>query len=192
MSTLLRMLAVAVLTVLAASCAKTQARTVPERPPLEVPPAPPRLIEPILEASELPGDLAGTEAAVPPQAPQRPAQRPPARPDAGREGSRAGEDAPRAEPATETRPSPAEPQLRTPQVADDGEMARKIRETLSRASRNLSSVQYGSLQPDARLQHDTARNFVVQAEEALRMRNYTYAVFLADKADTIARQLLGR
>jgi hypothetical protein len=193
MKQMLRLLAITGLAVLASSCAKTHARTIPERPPLEVPPAPARVIEPILEATELPGDLAGAEPALTPQAPSRPAPRPAARPGAARpDASPGSEAAVPAEAGADAQPSSGEPQLRTPQAADDGEVARKIRDTLARASRNLSSVQYTGLRPDARLQYDTARNFLTQAEEAVRIRNYTYAVFLADKADTIARQLLGR
>ncbi|MCA1563794.1 MAG: hypothetical protein LC804_27295 [Acidobacteria bacterium] len=79
-----------------------------------------------------------------------------------------------------------------PQTADDAGAIRQIREILNRAARNLSTVNYGALTDEGRVQYDTAKRFMQQGEDALTTRNYIYALSLADKADTIAKQLLGR
>ena len=61
---------------------------------------------------------------------------------------------------------------------------------LSRASRDLSRVNYTSLNPDGKAQYDTARRFMQQAEEAMRARNLVFAGKLADKAATMASVLV--
>jgi hypothetical protein len=82
--------------------------------------------------------------------------------------------------------------LQTPQTADDGEAARRIREVLTRARRDLARVNARALGSDARAQYETARRFVDQAEDALTVKNYMFARYLADKAEALARGLQGR
>jgi hypothetical protein len=53
----------------------------------------------------------------------------------------------------------------------------------------LNTVHYQSLSNPARQQYDTARRFLAQADNALKIRNYVFARNLADKAETLARQL---
>jgi hypothetical protein len=119
-------------------------------------------------------------------------------------------------PATDTRPDPPKPEppatetpavpaaepsrpadspssaLRTPQTANDAEAERRVRDVLGRASRGLEAVNRAQLSSDARAQFDTARRFIDQATDALKARNYMFAGYLADKAETLARGLAGR
>ncbi|HXH07876.1 MAG TPA: hypothetical protein VNI83_14925, partial [Vicinamibacterales bacterium] len=114
-----------------------------------------------------------------------------------REPAAARNDTPRerepepVEPAKPAGPPPV-PELRTPETADDQQASRQVRETLERARGLLQQVDYRRLGQEARAQYDTAKQFMDHAEEALRVRNYVAARYLADKADTIARQLSGR
>jgi hypothetical protein len=57
----------------------------------------------------------------------------------------------------------------------------------------LNRINYQALTSDGRTQYEQAKRFISQAEDALqRARNFVYANNLADKAATIAAQLLGR
>lgn len=176
-------------------CAKTGPITAPAPALLEVPPPPPRVIslppEPVAPVA--------TTTTTPPSVPKasRPT-RPPVRQDTG--ANRAGQAAPAtdAEPApvaevpaerpAET-PAQAGPLLRTPQTADESQADRRIRTVLTTAGALLSGVNVATLTREARAQHDTARRFIEQAQQALIERNYVFASYLADKAETLARGL---
>jgi hypothetical protein len=120
------------------------------------------------------------------------AARPQARPDSTRAGqaSEAEASAPVEAPTERVaEPEASAPLLRTPQTRDESEADRRIREVLKRASTLLEQVTPNSLSREARTQHDTARRFVDQAGAALLERNYVFASYLADKAETLARGL---
>ena len=53
----------------------------------------------------------------------------------------------------------------------------------------LGRVNASTLGQQARQQHETARRFVEQAQQALVERNYVLASYLADKAETLAKGL---
>jgi hypothetical protein len=53
----------------------------------------------------------------------------------------------------------------------------------------LDRVNASTLGQQARQQHETARRFVAQAQQAIIERNYVLASYLADKAETLARGL---
>jgi hypothetical protein len=89
--------------------------------------------------------------------------------------------------ATVAPPAPFTPLLRTPQTADESESDRRIRDVLFRASQALTRVNAATLNREARTQHETARRFVEQANQALIERNYVFASYLADKAETLAK-----
>jgi hypothetical protein len=72
------------------------------------------------------------------------------------------------------------------------ESERRIRDVLAKAARGLEAVNRALLTADARSQFDTARRFIGQATDALAARNYMFAAYLADKAETLARGLAGR
>jgi hypothetical protein len=87
------------------------------------------------------------------------------------------------------RPTEEAPRVRTPQTANDEQADRQVRSIMSRAQAALQNVDYRTLSAAARQQYDTARRFIAQADSALTIRNYVFARNLADKADTLARQL---
>ena len=63
---------------------------------------------------------------------------------------------------------------------------------MTRASANLNRINYRALNTDARTQYETAKRFIEQAEDAIRMKNLPFARSLADKAAVLANQLGGR
>ena len=67
-----------------------------------------------------------------------------------------------------------------------------VREILDRASKALGRVDYRKLAKEAQEQYNTATRFMEQAKEALQARNQIAAKYLAEKADTIAKELTGR
>lgn len=94
--------------------------------------------------------------------------------------------------APDKRATGLEPQLRTPQSPDDEEAERRVREVVNRAARALSRVNSANLGADATVQYETARNFIQQCEKALKAGNLVFARFLADKAETLAANLVVR
>ena len=182
-----------------AGCAKAKAKTVAEGPALQVPEPPPRVLspveeEPIAATPATPGS--SPPAPAPRTAPPRPLT-PPRRPNAA-----ANEPAPRQEtpppaaeqPVAPPSPSPTEPtrELRPALSAADTAEERKIRDLLTRATRDLNRVDYRRLSSDGRSQYEQSKRFSDQAEQAIKDRNYVFAATLADKAATLAAQLLGR
>lgn len=63
---------------------------------------------------------------------------------------------------------------------------------LGRAARDLGRVNYSRLSADGRAQFEQSKRFSTQAEEALGDRNLVFAATLADKAATLAAELLQR
>jgi len=73
--------------------------------------------------------------------------------------------------------------------SEQGEVERAIRATMTRASADLNRIDYRALDKGARTQYDTAKRFIQQAEDAIRMKNLPFAKNLADKAAVLAAQL---
>lgn len=166
----------------AAGCAKAKAASVPDGPPLSVPQPPERVLAPV-EAP--PPVVAATPAPEPPPA-AAPAPRTPPRP------------APRE---AEVRPQPTPPaaaqgeanrDLRPAAAAGSAATERAVRDVLVRANRDLSRIDYGKLSAAGRAQYDQSKRFSQQADQALKERNLVFAATLADKAATLAAELLGR
>lgn len=175
----------ALLTAFAPACARAHAKTTPDAPPLEMPPPPPRDVEP----AESEAATTGAEASRPggPRS-SRPAPAPtrePARPEAPKPESPAEAPKPAEEPRAPTT-------LQTAPATAEGEQARAIRATLARATADLNRIDSRSLNPDARTQYDTAKRFIRQADDAVRAKNLVFAKNLADKAAALAAQLGGR
>jgi outer membrane biosynthesis protein TonB len=177
--------------VFAVGCTHASAKTSPDMPGLEMPPPPPRDVEPADVEVPPPVPLA-TEPAH--NAPPRTRPTPPPRPAEPRT------EAPKPEPPTPViePPKPAEEAPRPPTTLQttpataEGEVERGIRASLQRATADLNRVDYRHLNTDARTQYDQAKRFVGQADDAIRMKNLLYAKNLAEKAATIAAQLAGR
>lgn len=175
-----RTASIALLTLAAAgvsACAATRAQAPVKAEALVVPPVPPRVIVPDIEeiGSQVEDPAAARPAAPKPDTPTKPPEKPP-----------------ETAPATATPPpvtnEPA-PRVRTPNTANDEQAERAVRSIMARAQALLRGVDYRALSAAARQQYDTATRFIAQADRALRIRNYVFARNLADKAETLARQL---
>jgi hypothetical protein len=172
------------------ACASTRAQVQPEdHPALEVPPVPPRHIEPLPAEPpplELVADLPMTST-TPSRPRSTPARDPGAKPPAD----------PKTEPKPETPPDPTTPAappvppLRPQGTGDGPELQRQIRDSIDRANKILNNVDYQSLNDERRANYDYARSFIKQAEEALHAKNLTSAKSLAERAETIAKLLAG-
>lgn len=172
-----------------AGCAKPKPTVVAVPPALEVPVVPPRVVAALPD--EQPPEEEGPAQPEKPRAPRpaRPRSRPATPPT---ETALAKPESPQEPAAEAAKPADPSPVLRTPQTADEPEAARRVRAALGRATDQLARVNVGALGADARAQYETARRFIDQAEGALRARNYIFASYLADKAETLARGLGGR
>lgn len=173
-------LLVAVLTVASLACGSRKPALVAPTP---LPP-PPRLVEarpfegvvldwpPALEPVPIAEAL---QEAAPPEPP-----RPPAEPE------RIPDVVPPPPPVVDP------PRLTTPETPDAAVATRQVRESLARARRALAALRYDRLERDARAQYDTVVQLIQQAEDALRMRDFVFALKVADKAETLARRLSGQ
>jgi hypothetical protein len=105
--------------------------------------------------------------------------------------------APSTPPAAATTPPPIVPPVvespkPSPPTAADVASERRIREILRRATRDIGRVTYNRLSPAGRSQYDQSKSLSEQAEEAIKDRNWLFAETLADKAATLAAELVGR
>jgi hypothetical protein len=180
----------------ATACASASAKGRSEGPPLSVPPAPARIIEPAPEplpepVSELPTTSANTVTTPASSRPNRSAAKPPAA------DPKANETKPTEPPPPDPAPVPQPPvqppaQLRTPQTADAENAIRAIRTTVDRASALLNGIDYGPLSKVRKKAYDDAKRFIMQADEAVKQGNYVFAQAVATKAETLARELAGK
>jgi hypothetical protein len=163
-----------------ACAAKAQVRNEVEVPLLDPPPPPPRVVVAYAEPEPLPV-VTPVETAT---APTRPAPRPPRA-----EQKPEPVETPPEPVAAVTRPSPPSLTL-TPSPGSEAQTVTAIRALMDRAQRDLQRVNAGSLNNDGRTQLETARRFLEQADEALKVRNIVFAGRLADKAATMAAILV--
>ena len=189
-------LALPLMALMASGCASVSAKS-KDTPALNVPPAPPRVVEPA------PEPLPEPVADLPPTAPAAPANTSAPRPNRGRENRPPASADPKAnekpvEPVTPPDPAPvaqppAQPpaQLQTPQTADTNS-ARAVRTTIDRANGLLSGIDYGPLTPVRKKAYEDAKRFITQAEGALKEGNVVFAQAVATKAETLAKELAGR
>lgn len=171
------------------ACASARAQVEPEdHPALEVPPVPPRQVEP-LPVEAPPIELVAELPATPPSPPRprsTPSREPNSKPPADPKGEAKPETTDPATPAAQPVPP-----LRPQGSADGPELQRQIRESLDSAQKVLNSVDYQSLNDERRANYDYAKSFIKQAEEALKANNLTSAKSLAERAETIAKLLAG-
>ncbi|HVG53898.1 MAG TPA: hypothetical protein VM846_05705 [Vicinamibacterales bacterium] len=170
----------ALLMSLAACGTRARAATVPDGPPLAVP-VPPRHEVAIEQVAEAPPPEPPPAAEETPPAP-KPAPAVTNKPAPPRETP-----APPPQPVTQTPPVEA-PAVRATTSANDEKRAREL---LGRATDLLNNkVDYKRLSNDGRTQYDDAKRFADQAQQAIKERNFAYALTLADKAATLAAELL--
>jgi hypothetical protein len=159
-----------------------------ERPSLEVPPVPARVIEP----APLPSPPPGPEPVgdLPPASPTKPKPQPPrdtAKPDPKVEAPPAEAAPPPAQPS-----APAVPPLRTANTPDSNEATRQIRDINDRAMKTLNTLDYQNLSNERKAQWQNAKLLISQSEDALRASNFEFARNLAEKAERLAKELQGR
>jgi hypothetical protein len=100
------------------------------------------------------------------------------------------------EPKPEPTPTPvAPPPVRQPAAvlqttSDVSGIEQKTRAQLASAKHDLEKIKYNALGPDAKVQFDAANQYIVQAEDALKLKNYVFASQLADKAVVLASLLV--
>jgi hypothetical protein len=173
--------------VLSAGCKTTRAQMPLERPVLEVPPAPPRVIDPA-PPPELPQpdpvpELPPEKATPPPK--PRPQPRETAKPETAKPETP-------TEPTPPPVPPPPVPQLRTPATADVPATDRRIRDSLRNTLSTLNNIDYKKLKPERQSAYDQAKSSMEGAEAALKAQNFELAKEMADKAEKLAKELQGR
>ena len=174
-----------------AACAKARAASVPDGPPLQVPEPPQRVLAPVEDPL-----LATTPPVVeldPPVATAPPPRTPPSRPAPEPKPQPSTPPVAAAPPPAAAPPrAPVETRELRPASPTTATTERSVRDLLARATRDLGRVDYGRLNADGRAQYEQSKRFSTQAEEALRERNLVFAATLADKAATLAAELLQR
>jgi hypothetical protein len=174
----------------AAGCASAQAKAPVEPVALEVPAVPPRVIEPVTIAAPQPVPVDTTVAPAPAPAAPKPrpsasgnAQRPESKPDTVKPDSSVEQDIPP--------PAPVPP-LRTGGQSSGPEVARQIRESLARNRTLLGGFDARTWSEDRKAALESAKDSIDRAYEALQAGNVVLAKSLADRAETLAKLLLGR
>jgi histone H3/H4 len=170
----------ALLISLAACGSRARAETVPDGPPLAVPlpPAHAIAIEQVAEAP--PPEPPAPEPAPPEPRPATTVTRTPA----PRE-TPAPVAAPPA-PAAQQPPAEAPAVRATASAADE----QRVRELLKKATTDLGNVNYQRLSKEGKSQYDQSKKFSDEAQQAIKEKNFVYALTLADKAATLAAELV--
>lgn len=181
---------------LVSACATTKAAVPAERPPLDIPPVPPRVVEaappPDLDRPEPVGDLPKEIVTPPvtkprassPRETSKETQKPEVKPEIP-----PVPDPALAAPPQNTTPPPV---LRTPATANAAAVERQIRDALTRARGGLKTVDYQRLSPERKKAYDEANDFISGAEEAIKTSQLELAKELADKAEKYAKELQSR
>jgi len=172
----------ALLLSLAGCSARAKAQTLPDGPPLAVPTAPRHelVIEQIAEAPTPLPDPAPEPVVAAPDPAAIKVQKPPA---------------PRPEPAA-NQPAVAPPATTEAQVVRAAPAAaagdeKKAIALIARATNDLEKrVDYQKLTDEGKVQYNQSKRFRDQAQQALTERNVLLAVTLADKAATLAAELV--
>jgi hypothetical protein len=174
----------------AAGCATTQARAPVERPALDVPPVPARVIEPAPLPPRGPEPVADLPPENPTTNPRPRPQQPPRDPKPDPKVEAAPADP--AKPPTQTPPAQAPvPPLRTQATPDGAQAARQIQEINERALRTLNTLDYQKLSDERKAQWQNAKLLISQSEDALKAANLEFAKNLAEKAERLANELRG-
>ena len=179
---------------LASSCATSRAAAPVERPALDVPPVPPRIIEPAPPPEASNPEPVGE---LPPEKITPPASRP--RPTASRDSTRDTQKPADPKPAEvppipAEQPPPAPPQntapiIRTPATADSAAAERQIREVLGRAQAGFNRIPVNLLSEERKKSYNDLKDFIERAEAAIKASNFELAKGLATTAEKLANEL---
>ena len=162
--------------------AKAKAQTLPDGPPLAVPIAPAHqiVVEQIAEAPP--------PEPEPTPEPDRPA---PPKPTATTQGKPPAPkpEPPASQPAVAPPAAPEAPVRAAPAAAAGDET--KARTLIDRATSDLEKrVDYQRLSDEGKEQYNQSKRFRDQAAQALKERNFPYALSLAEKAANMAAELV--
>src|SRR5437879_6541804 len=126
MSEKTRIVPLLLLVLLASGCVRARAKTLPTGPPLDVPPPPPRVLQPVETQAEAPPP---PETVPVPDEPRRPSTSARPRPAAPVEPPKTAEEPPKGPPVTAPVTPPAATTLQITPAAEQGEVERAIRVT---------------------------------------------------------------
>jgi hypothetical protein len=169
------------------ACKTARAATPVERPNLDVPPAPPRVIEAAPPVEAPPPEPVGDLPAPPAGGTSRP--RPSRDPANTAKPEVKPETPPDPQPVPPIPPAQPPPQLRAPGLASGPETAGEIRGILDRASGMLNNIDYAKLTKRRQASYDTAKRFHAEGEKELKAGNFVLAKELAEKAERLAKEL---
>lgn len=171
-----RALLLALAALSAGACHRTQTARLPVPPvPLAIPDPPSRIVIPVT--------LAEYEPPPPPPEPE-PAPPPVSRPASNRPAER---PTPPPSPPAADAPAPVLQTTTNPNASEQRVIAR-----LQAADRDLKLVPFNQLSPSGKEHYQLARSFMQQATDALKINNYNFADYLADKAAQLAASLVKR
>lgn len=192
MKSLAVVLVVLAMGAVSAACATTLAQAPATRlPALEVPPVPPRVIEPPPPPlpTPQPDPVDEPPAALPPTTAK---PRPQPRDNTQKPETKPPDTAPAEQPpVAAANTPPAVAPLRTSRTADGVQAERQIREIIGRANGLLGKVNFQKLSAERQKAYNQAKQFIEGAEAAIRDAKFEYALELADKAETLAKELQG-
>lgn len=180
-------------------CAALSARSkAPDLPPMNVPPPPPRVIEPSPEP--LPEPVADLPAAPPSSTAPRGTSRPSTPKPNPQPDSRPATPDPKPvepppvqqDPAPVAQPTAPAAQLRTPQTADTSNAEKTVRAIVERTRGLLANVDYRLLNSERKKAYDDTQGYIKEAEDKLKEGNLVYADAVAKKAERLARELAGK
>jgi type IV secretory pathway VirB10-like protein len=169
------------------ACASAIAKAPPERPALDVPAPPAKVVEgPPLESTTpepVPDLPAAPPAARPPRTPVREAAKPEPKPEPATT---------EAAPPPVVMPAVPAPVLRTPNSPDAAEATKQVHDILDRASKTLNSMDARRFAKGKKDQYNQAKQLLTASEDALKKSDFENAKKLAGKAEDIANELKGR
>jgi hypothetical protein len=169
-----------------AACASVTAKAPPERPALEVPAPPTKVVDPPLRPEPAPDPVPDLPAPQPANSrPPRQPVREPARTDPKAEAA-ATEAAPPAAPV------PTPPQLRLPNTPEASEAAKQVQVVIDHAGKSLESVNPKGFAKARRAVYDDAKRMLTQAQESLKKSDFDNARKLAEKVEQTAKELGAR
>lgn len=165
-----------------AACRTARAAEPVERPALEVPPPPPRVIVP------LPGPDAPVRLEPVEELPVT-TDKSPAKPRPNREKPDPSKPAdPKlelVEAPNPPQPAPATPPLRL-ESPNSAQLSSQVRDTLGRAKAMIDQIDRNSLTTEPRRKAwDQAKLFAQEAEDAIQKNNFLYAKEMAEKAERL-------
>lgn len=180
---------------LSAACASLRAEKPVENPALSVPAPPEKTVEPAPAEPQIPEPV--------PELPPPPVVAPRPRPQQREATTTATRDTakpPDPKPAEQTAPpveatppaAPVVPPLRTPDAVSPEQNSRQIRDIMGRTNGMLGRIDYRVLTKEGQKAYDDAKQFLDQAESGLKDSNFEFARNVAEKAEKLAKALLGR